>query len=102
MLSTTCGGGVPYARRLLEGLDYEEFNITRPMPSFTTQVYAQSLILLLFSFSLFFMTSNMDICNRRSLLPVSLLTLHISLGRSMLVALMDLLRSMLCLIILMT
>ena len=40
------GSGVPYARRLLEGLDYEEFNITHLMPSLTTQVYAQSLIIL--------------------------------------------------------
>ena len=94
--------GVPYTRRLLEGLDYEEFNITRLMPSLTTQVYAQSLILLLFSFSLFVMTSNMDICNRRSLLPISPLTLHISLGQSMLMALMDLLRSVSCLIVLMS
>ena len=34
------GSGVPYAEWLLEGLDYEEFNITRLMPSFTVQVYA--------------------------------------------------------------
>ena len=74
------GSGIPYTRRLLEGLDYEEFNITRLIPSLTTQVYAQSLILLLFCFSLFVITSNMDICNRRSLLPISPLTLHISLG----------------------
>ena len=40
------GNGVPYTRQLLEGLDYEEFNITRLMPSFTAQVYAQSLLLL--------------------------------------------------------
>ena len=96
------GSGVSYAEWLLEGLDYEEFNITRLMPSLTIQVYAQSLILLLFSFSLFVMTSNMDICNRRSLLPVSPLTLHISLGQSMLMALMDLLRSVSCLIVLMS
>ena len=35
------GSGVSYAEWLLEGLDYEEFNITRPMPSLTVQVYAQ-------------------------------------------------------------
>ena len=29
------GSGVSYAEWLLEGLDYEEFNITRPMPSLT-------------------------------------------------------------------
>ena len=40
--------GVPYAEQLLEGLDYEEFNITRLMPSFTAQLYAQSLLLLFF------------------------------------------------------
>ena len=34
------GSGVPYAEWLLEGLDYEEFNITCLMPSFTVQVYA--------------------------------------------------------------
>ena len=33
------GSGIPYAGRLLEGLDYEEFNITRLMPSLTAQVY---------------------------------------------------------------
>ena len=48
------GSGISYAERLLEGLDYKEFNITRPMPSLTIQVYAQSLFLL-FSF-LFVMT----------------------------------------------
>ena len=32
--------GVSYAERLLEGLDYEEFNITCLMPSLTIQVYA--------------------------------------------------------------
>ena len=44
------GSGVSYAERLLEGLDYEEFNITRFMPSLTIQVYAQSLFLLYFYF----------------------------------------------------
>ena len=39
------GNGVPYTRRILEGLDYKEFNITRFMPSLTIQVYAQSLLL---------------------------------------------------------
>jgi len=29
------GSGVPYVRRLLEGLDYEEFYITHLMPSLT-------------------------------------------------------------------
>ena len=41
------GSGIPYAGYLFEGLDYEEFNITLLMPSLTTQVYAQSLLLLL-------------------------------------------------------
>ena len=52
------GSGVPYARRLLKGLDYEEFNITRLMPSHTVQVYAQPLLLLFLSFTLFIMISN--------------------------------------------
>ena len=34
------GNGVSYAKRLLKGLDYEEFNITHLMPSLTVQVYA--------------------------------------------------------------
>ena len=34
------GSGVSYAERLLEELDYEEFNITLLMPSLTFQVYA--------------------------------------------------------------
>ena len=40
------GNGIPYVERLLKGLDYEEFNITRLMPSLTAQVYVQSLLLL--------------------------------------------------------
>ena len=40
------GNGVSYAERLLEGLDYKEFNITRLMPSLTVQVYDKSLVLL--------------------------------------------------------
>ena len=39
------GSGVSYAEWLLEGLDYEEFNITYLMPSLTAQVYVQSLLL---------------------------------------------------------
>ena len=96
------GSGVPYTGQLLEGLDYERFNITRLMPSLTAQVYAQSFLLLLFSVSLFVMTSNVGNCNRGDLLPISLLTLHISLGRSMLLALMALLGSMPCPVILMS
>ena len=34
------GNGIPYVGWLIEGLDYEEFNITCLMPSVTTQVYA--------------------------------------------------------------
>ena len=76
------GNGVSYAERLLEGLDYEEFNITRFMPSLTIQVYAQSLFLLyfFFSLSLFILASNMGNCNKEDLLPVSPLILHTSLG----------------------
>ena len=55
------GSGVSYAKRLLEELDYKEFNITRLMPSLTFQVYAQTLVLLLSLFSLFVMTLNVGI-----------------------------------------
>ena len=48
------GSGVSYAKQLLEGLDYEEFNITRFMPSLTIQVYAQSLFSSLFFFFFLF------------------------------------------------
>ena len=34
------GSEVSYAKRLLKGLDYEEFNITHLMPSLSVQVYA--------------------------------------------------------------
>ena len=44
------GSDVSYAKQLLEGLDYEEFSITRLMPSLTIQVYAQSLFYFLFLF----------------------------------------------------
>ena len=92
------GSRVPYARRFLKGLDCEEFNITRLMPSLTVQVYAQSLLLLFFSFTLFVMTFNVENCNKRNLLSVSQLILHISFRRSM----MALLRNMLCPIITMS
>ena len=49
------GTSVSYAEWLLKGLDYEEFNITRLMPSLTAQVCAYSL---LFLFLMFVMTSN--------------------------------------------
>ena len=55
-----------------------------------------------FSFSLFVMTSNVENYNKRDLLLVSPLTFHISFGRSILTALMALLRSMSCPIILMS
>ena len=38
--------GILYAKWLLDGLDYDEFIITRLMPSLTVQVYVQSLLLL--------------------------------------------------------
>ena len=41
-----CRSGIPYADQLLNGLDYEEFNITHLIPSPTNQVYARSLLLL--------------------------------------------------------
>ena len=81
------GSGISYAKLLLQGLDFEEFNITCLMPSLTIYVYAQSLFLLFFfSSSLFVMTFNVGNCNKGDLLPVSPLALHISLGRSMLMA----------------
>ena len=55
-----------------------------------------------FSFSLFVMTSNVGNCNRGDLLLVSPLILRTSFGRSMLVVLMALLRSVLCPVILMS
>ena len=91
--------GASYAEQLLEGLDYEEFNITCLMPSLTIQVYVQSLFFCFFF--VFVMTSNMGNCNRGDLLPVSPLILYTSLEWSMLMAQMDLLRSVSCLIILM-
>ena len=42
--------GISYAKRLLERLDYEEFNISHLMPSLTIQVYAQSLFFCFFLF----------------------------------------------------
>jgi len=90
------GSGVPYARRLLKGLDYEEFNITCLMASLTAQVYAQLLLLLFLSFTLFVMISYVENYKRRNLLPVSQLIHHISLGRSTLMALMALLGSVPC------
>ena len=96
MLSTT-HGGVVFAGRLLEGLDYEEFNITRLMPSLTTHVCAYSFLFLFLCLSWFLMVEN---CNKRSLLLVSLLALHTFLGWSMPMTLMALLESALCLVIL--
>ena len=52
------GSGVPYVEWLLEGLDYEKFNITHLMPSHTTQVYAQPLLFLFLFFTFFIMISN--------------------------------------------
>ena len=34
------GSGISHVKWLLEGLDYDEFNITRLMPFVTAQVYA--------------------------------------------------------------
>ena len=81
------GSGVSYTKRLLKGLDYEEFNITRLIHSLTIQEYAQSLFLLsLFFLSLFVMASNVGNYNRGGgdLLLVIPLILHTSLGQSML------------------
>ena len=91
------GSGVPYAKQLLKELDYKEFNITHLLHSFIVQVYAHSLSFFFF----FVMTSNVGNCNRGDLLPVSPLALRISLGQSMLKALMALLESVLCPVILM-
>ena len=94
--------GVSYAKRLLEGLYYKEFNITCLMPSLTIQVYAQTLVLLLSLPFFFIMTLNVGNCNRGHLLLVSPLILYISLGRSMLMARIALLGSMSCLVTLMS
>ena len=45
--------GISYAKRLLERLDYEEFNISHLMPSLNVQVYAQSLFIFIYFFFLF-------------------------------------------------
>jgi len=95
------GSGISYAEWLLEGLEYDEFNITRLVPSLTTQVYAETLFLLL-SFSLLVMTTDTGNCNRGDLLLVSPLILHTSLGQSMLMARMALLESASCPVILMS
>ena len=91
---------IPYAEWLLDGLDYEEFSITRLIPSLTVQVYAQSLLLL---FLVLYLVCHgfqwWKTYSRRSLLLVSQLILHIFLGWSMLRALMALLESMPCPII---
>ena len=96
------GSGVPYAGQLLEGLDYKEFNITRFIPSLTAHVYLNLFLFSSFSFTLFVMPSNVENCNRRSLLPMSSLTLRTFLGWSMLMARMALLGSTLCPVILMS
>ena len=92
--------GISYAKWLLEGLDYDVFNITHLMPSLTAQVYAETLFLL--SFSLLVMTTDTGNCNRGDLLLVSPLILHTSLGQSMLMARMALLESASCPVILMS
>jgi len=70
------------------------------MPSLTAQVYVQSLLLLFFT--LFVMTYYGGNYGRRSLLLMSPFTLHISLGRYMLMALTALLESLPCPVILMS
>ena len=46
------GSSVSYAKCLLKGLDYDEFNITHLMPPLIVQVYAQSLFPLFLPFCL--------------------------------------------------
>ena len=46
------GSSISYAEWLLERLDYDEFNITRLMPSLIVQVHAQSLFPLFLPFCL--------------------------------------------------
>ena len=60
------GSGTSYVEWLLEGLDYDEFNITHLIPSLTIQVYAQTLVLLLF-FSLLVMITNVGNFNKGDL-----------------------------------
>ena len=47
------GNGISYVEWFLEGLNYDELNITRFIPSLIVQVYAQTLVLLLFFFFFF-------------------------------------------------
>ena len=88
--------GISYTERFVEGLDYEEFNLTRLMPFFTVQVYVQTFVLLLSLLSWFVRTTNAGNCNRGDLLQVSPLILHISFGWSMPMVRMALLGSVSC------
>ena len=85
------GSGIPYTGQLLDGLDYKEFNITYYLG--ICSVSSSSFPFPLPFLSWLIMVENYS---KRSLLLVSPLTLHISIGRSMLKALMALLESALC------
>ena len=67
----TWGSGISYVERLLEGLDYEEFNLTCLMPSLTVLVYVQTMVLCFLLLSWLVMTTNMGNFNRGDLLLVS-------------------------------
>ena len=91
--------GVAYVNQLKEELDYVEFNRTRLMPTLTIKVlsFFPSFPFLLSSFAFLYMVIfNCNAYTRMPLLLVSLLTLLMCLGRSMLMALMAILGSILC------
>ena len=102
MLSTTLGGGVlfPMPNSSLRGWTTRSSTL---LASCLLSLSRSMLKLLYFFslFSLFVMTLNVRNCNKGVQLLVNPLILHISLGRSMLMAWMALLGSVLCPIILM-
>ena len=52
------GNGIPYARRLIDGFDYEEFNITYLMLPLLLRYMLILFFFFSFSFTLFAMASN--------------------------------------------
>ena len=81
---------IPYAKWVLDELEYEEFNNTRFMPSLTPAVCALFLLIYFhFSFALLHMMMfKWDTYIRLALLLVLLSTLLIFLGQSMSIILM--------------
>ena len=90
---------IPYAERLVDDLDYDEFSETCLMPSLLAKVCILSFSLS-FLFSCIFLHMVKLKCDayvrvRLVLLPAVLLTLLVNLGQFMLLAPMSLLRSVL-------